>query len=569
MNTVEPPFTRPIIIRWLFGLLLGAVYVLGVIIPLFDHDSAHHALIGMHMFLTGDYVSLIDRGKDYLDKPHLLFWLSALGDSLFGVGTLAYKVPSLILAIPGVYATYRLGKRLYSAQVGRNAALILVTSFAYILSLNDVRMDALLLSFIITATWLLYEFSLTQGIWWLITGSLALALAFSTKGMSGVFVPVLAVGSQVLYSRNWAFLRSFRWLWVLGLFFLFSSPVIYSYYLQFDLHPEKVIRGTRGHSGVAFILFYQNIERMEGTNWGSASGNDPLFFFHTLLWALLPWSLLAYWAVFKKSFLLGQQRFTYAPGREILTLTTIVVMFTLLSISNFKLPHYLNILFPFFALLIAAQLQTVSLRYEQQGLLIAQKFVAVAMIVVSLMLTRYIFPIQNGLVTAMAFAALFLMIREWVTAGPWLEKLMGISVAVGIFANLLMNGNFYPQVQHYLGGLQVAAKVKELNIAPQDIRLFNWESNTLNYYTEHFYKTIKANQLKNSGEIWLAGPEESMNRALDSLSVETGKSYLFYHFRTTRLNALFLSPKTRQATCERIRLVQINPSAPGISRQTE
>ena len=566
MNTVERPFTRPTVIRWLFGLLLGAVYVLGVIIPLFDHDSAHHALIAMHMFLTGDYVSLIDRGRDYLDKPHLLFWLSALGDSLLGVGTLAYKLPSLILALPGMYATYRLGKRLYSAPVGRNATLILVTSYAFILAQNDVRMDALLLSFIITATWLLYEFSLTQGTRWLVTGSLALALAFSTKGMSGVFVPVLAVGSQVLYSRNWPFLRSFRWLWVVGLFFLFSSPVIYSYYLQFDLHPEKVIRGTRGHSGVAFILFYQNIERMEGTNWGSASGNEPFFFFHTLLWALLPWSLLAYWAVYKKGFSLWQQRFRIAAGDEILTFATILVMFTLLSVSNFKLPHYLNILFPFFAINIAAQLQTVSLRNEQQGLLIAQKFVAVTMVVAGLMISWYIFPLQNGLVGALALTALFLMVREWITASPWLEKLMGISVAAGIFANLLMNGNFFPQVQHYLGGLQVAAKVKELNISPQDIRLYNWESNTLNYYTTHYYESTWADQWQNSGKIWLVGPEDSIAQALDSASVEVGKSYVFYHFRTTRLNPLFLNPSTRLAACERIRLVQIKP---GTSRQSE
>jgi 4-amino-4-deoxy-L-arabinose transferase-like glycosyltransferase len=561
---ITPYFTsRPPFICWVAGLLLGVVYGLGLIIPLFDHDSAHHALIGMHMFLTGDYVSLIDRGKDYLDKPHLLFWLSALGDSVLGVGTLAYKLPSLILAVPGVYATYRLGKRLFSNLVGRNAALILTTSYAYILAQNDVRMDALLLSFIITATWMLYEFSLTKGTLWLVGGSLALALAFSTKGLSGVFVPVLAVGSQILYSRNWTFLRSFRWLWVVVLFFVFSSPVLYSYYLQYDLHPEKVIRGTRGHSGLAFILFYQNIERMEGTNWGSASGNDPFFFFHTLLWALLPWGLLAYWAVTKKALNLWQLRLKFVAGGEIMTFVTIVVMFTLLSISNFKLPHYLNILFPFFALLIAAQLQVVTLPIEQRWLLLAQKFVAVAMVIASLIGSLYLFPIRNGIVAVLALVALFLMVREWIAASPWLDKLMGISVAVGIFANLLMNGNFYPQVQHYLGGLQVAAKVKELNIPPQDIRLYDWESNTLNYYTAHYYKSVWASQLKGSGEIWLAGPEDSIAQALDSAKVQAGASYSFAHFRTTRLNSRFLNPATRQAACKRIVLVQLSPPASG------
>lgn len=566
MSFLSPSSRRPAFILGLFGLLLAAVYILGVIVPIFDHDGGFNALIGLRMYLTGDYVNLIDHGEDYLDKPHLLFWLSALGDALLGVGTLAYKLPSLILAIPGVYATYRLGQRLHSPQVGRNAALILVTSFAFVLAQNDVRMDALLLSFIITATWLLYEFSLTRGTWWLLGGSLALALAFATKGLSGVFVPVVAVAAQVLYSHNWVFLRSFRWVWAIVLFFVFSSPVLYSYYLQFDLHPEKVIRGTSGHSGLAFILFYQNIERMEGGSWGSAGKSDPFFFFHTLLWALLPWGLLAYWAVFKKGLSVVREGFMYARGREILSLATIVVMFLLLSISNFKLPHYLNILFPFFAILIAAQLQKTTQPTEQRWLLGTQKFVAVVMVAAALGINLYLFPIQNWGVGALAVVALILLGREWMAAGPWLEKVLGISAAAAIFTNLLMNGNFYPQILSYQSGLPLATKVKELDIPPQNIRLYHWDSNTFNYYSATFYDTIQSNQLKSAKNMWLVGPEKDIRQALDSARVQVGKSYVFPHFRISRLNAKFLNPATRLAACERIVLVQVNPvGAAGLS----
>jgi 4-amino-4-deoxy-L-arabinose transferase-like glycosyltransferase len=561
MNFISNSSRRPALILGLFGLLLAAVYILGVIVPLFDHDSGFNALIGLRMYLTGDYVNLIDHGEDYLDKPHLLFWLSALGDALLGVGTLAYKLPSLILAIPGVYATYRLGQLLYSPPVGRNAALILVTSFAFILAQNDVRMDALLLSFTITATWLLYEFSLTSRIRWLVGGSLALALAFATKGLSGVFVPAVAVGAQVLYSRNWGFLRSFRWLWVIVLFFVFSSPVLSSYYLQFDLHPEKIIRGTSGHSGLAFILFYQNVERMEGSSWGTAGKSDPFFFFHTLLWALLPWGLLAYWAVFKKGLTLVREGFVYTRGREIMTLATIVVMFVLLSVSNFKLPHYLNILFPFFAILIAAQLQKATRPTGQRWLLGIQKLVAVAMLAAALVINLYLFPIQNWGVGALALVALFLLVREWVASSPWLEKVLGISAASAIFTNLLMNGNFYAQILGYQSGLPLAMKVQELNIAPQDIRYYHWDSNSFNYYSAFFYDTIHTNQLKTSNTLWLVGPKKDITQALDSVGVRTGKSYVFPHFRISRLNFRFLNPATRLAACEPILLVQINPTA--------
>ena len=58
--------------------LLGLVYILGLFVPLMDNDAGHHADIALRMYLTGDYVNLIDHRGDYIDKPHFLFWASAL-----------------------------------------------------------------------------------------------------------------------------------------------------------------------------------------------------------------------------------------------------------------------------------------------------------------------------------------------------------------------------------------------------------------------------------------------------------------------------------------------------------
>jgi 4-amino-4-deoxy-L-arabinose transferase-like glycosyltransferase len=109
-----------------------------------DNDSAHHADIALHMYLNRDYVNLIDAGKDYLDKPHLLFWLCATSYKIFGVNTFAYKFPSFCFTIAGIYSSFRLGSALHNSEVGRVAALIVASSFAVILANNDVRMDAIL-----------------------------------------------------------------------------------------------------------------------------------------------------------------------------------------------------------------------------------------------------------------------------------------------------------------------------------------------------------------------------------------------------------------------------------------
>jgi 4-amino-4-deoxy-L-arabinose transferase-like glycosyltransferase len=88
--------------------LLGLVYIRGLFLPLIDNDSAHHAVIGLRMYLTGDYVNMIDHRGDYIDKPHFLFWISALSYKIFGVTSFAYRFPSFLFTILGTYSIFRI-----------------------------------------------------------------------------------------------------------------------------------------------------------------------------------------------------------------------------------------------------------------------------------------------------------------------------------------------------------------------------------------------------------------------------------------------------------------------------
>jgi len=550
--------THPSYIRYLYAGLISAIYIMGLLLPLFDNDSAHHALIGMHMHVTGDYVSLIDRGRDYLDKPHMLFWLSALGDMLLGVGTLSYKLPSLLLAIPGIYATFRLATRLYGERTGWNAVLILVSTQAYILAHNDVRMDALLLSFIITATWLLYEYTVTLKPGMLMAGTAVLALSFATKGMSGAAVPVIAVGAQLLYTRNWRFIFSFKWIWAVPLFFICISPVLYCYYLQYDLHPGKVIRGVSRTSGVAFILFHQNTERLNGVNWGSSGGDDPFLFFHSLLWALLPWCLLGYWAVFKRGFELIKGRFSAEKNGEILSWTTIVVMFCILTSSNFRLPHYLNILFPFFAILIAGELEKVQAGSGESKVLDGvQQFVAVVMLLLGLFINLYLFPVKAYAVVLLAIPALYLVIYEWRVTKGWPHRLIGISLSASVFVNVLMNGSFYYELQGYQAGQHIAAKISHNGLEEDNIYVMNWESPTLNYYSGYFYAEADSAALVSRNDFWVVGPIDEIFALQKAGGLRVREAYHYLDFDTTKLKPGFINPKTRLEACKKIGLVHL------------
>lgn len=101
--------------RTVFFVLVSCllVYLLGMFrIPLMDIDAAQYASISREMLANKSYLQVYDLGKDYLDKPPMLFWLSALSMKIFGVHDWAYRIPSFLFALLAVYATYRLVKKL-------------------------------------------------------------------------------------------------------------------------------------------------------------------------------------------------------------------------------------------------------------------------------------------------------------------------------------------------------------------------------------------------------------------------------------------------------------------------
>ena len=64
---------------WLLLFALLGVHLIGVFsIPLMDIDASQYASISREMLERNSFLQIYDLGKDYLDKPPMLFWLSAL-----------------------------------------------------------------------------------------------------------------------------------------------------------------------------------------------------------------------------------------------------------------------------------------------------------------------------------------------------------------------------------------------------------------------------------------------------------------------------------------------------------
>ena len=548
MNTF---FFSDRIYKFLFALL-GLVYIIGLFVPLMDNDSAHHADIALHMYLTGDYVSLVDHAGAYLDKPHLHFWLCAFCYKVFGVTTFAYKFPSFLFTILGTYSTYRLGKALYTTETGKLAALIVASSFAYILANNDVRMDAMLTASVVFAIWQLVAFIQTKKTLNVAGAALGLALGFCTKGHIAVFVPAVAAIFYILYHRDWKFFLTPKWLLLLFLFGLLISPVVYCYYLQFNLHPETVVRGKDHVNGVKFILLQQSVQRFGG-EMGHDAKNDYFFFFHSFLWAFAPWSILAYIA-----FVTRLKKF-FRRKEEWLTSGVFIVMLLLISFAGFKLPHYLNIIFP------ATAVMTASFIYGKgsqpkwiKSIFIIQLIITLLLLLLVSVINAWAFPVNGvwvitGIILLLAVVFYFFRTK---TYDP-LQKAVGVSVAAMILSFFLLNGNFYPQLLTYQGGNQLAFSTKG-KVDPASVYFWKgFYSSSYSFYTATLRKQFEDSVLRPGKKTWLLFDirnEEEIKQS--GYQLEQRFSVLDYEI--TKLDIKFMNPAKRQKECTEMVLAEIS-----------
>jgi len=547
---LNTPFLSRNSYLFLFSLL-GVVYIIGLFIPLMDNDSAHHANIALHMYITGDYVSLIDQAGDYLDKPHLHFWLCAISYKIFGVTSFAYKLPSFLFTIFGTYSTYRLGKQLYNSEVGKLAALIIASAFAYILANNDVRMDAILTACIAFTTWQLVCFIQTKKLLNIAGAALGLALGFATKGHIAVFVPAVAALFYILYRKEWKLFIDWRWLLLLVLFVLFISPVVYCYYLQYNLHPEKIVRGKNNINGVKFILLNQSIERFSG-EMGKAGKNDYLFFIHSFLWAFAPWSLLAYIA------LAGRLNNFFRRKEEWLTTGLFIIVLLIVTFSGFKLPHYINIVFPTTAVLVASFIidKRENLRWSK-NIFVIQSILITIILMLLLVLNAWAFQLKS-LVPALIIVLLMAVVFYFIIS-PQLQKLqkaVGFSVAAMVLLFFSLNSNFYPQLLTYQGGNELAFATKG-KINPKEV--YFWKENyssSFNFYTATLRQQFADSVLAPGKKIWLlydTTNEEEIKQA----GYNIGQQFSTLDFEITRLDIKFINPAKRESQCTKMVLAEI------------
>ncbi len=552
---MNPSFFSRLRSPW-FWLALGlvVVYLRGLFLDVMDVDAAQYASISMEMLQNGHWLQVQHRGADYLDKPPLLFWLSASSYALFGLSNWAYKLPSLLAALAGVWATYRFTLLFYGQHWARHAAFILASCLGLMVICNDVRTDTMLLGFTACAVWQLAEYLEWKHWKNLLAGFFFVGLAILAKGPIGLVMPAFAVGTHLLIRRNWRGI--FQWQWILGLVItaVVLAPMCWGLWQQFDLHPEKLVNDRHGVSGLRFFFWEQSFGRVTGENiW--KNDTSGFYFMHVYLWAFLPWCLLLPGALVQRFRKFGT--FEKLDNREYYALGGFLLTFIALSQSQYKLPHYIFITLPWAAVLTATSWQKVS-KWHWAALYFTT-FAALLLVFAALF---FVFP-GNVWASVVALAATGMLIWK-ISRQPFpddSEVLVQRGVWVALLVGFVLNFHFYPHLLPYQASKQAAQFAHEKGISPEKMYFFQTGSHAMDFYNDDIMENLDtpekvARKAQAQGEIWVYTTEAG-KQVLEASGVAMEESGQFRHFQVALLKPKFLNPATREESLSRYYLLKI------------
>ena len=532
----------------LYQLLLTlaiAVNFSGLFMTIIGPDGTLYASVAKTMVIRNNYLELFGNGTDWLDKPHFPFWVTALFFKVFGINDWSYKLPAILFLLAGAYYTWLFAKKFYNETIASWSVLILLTAQHIILSNTDVRAEPYLTALIIGSVYHYHRAWSEKKFLQLLAGSLLAGCAVMTKGIFALVPIMAALGIHLIATGQWKEIINVRWLIAAVLVFVFITPELYALYYQFDLHPEKTVFGRTNVSGLRFFFWDSQFGRFFNTGPIKGKG-DPSFFLHTTLWAFLPWSILLYiaitdWIRKRKDKAINEW---YCIGAGLVT-------FVMFSLSRFQLPHYLNIVFPFFAIITASYIyhavKTKHIRIIQYSLVILILLAATGL--------HFLFqPKISNLPLTIVMSVVLVMLIFLPKFFPVTEKeiIIGRSVLVAVLINLYLNGFFYPRLLTYQGGTQAARYANEKYPGLPVIQLRERYSYPLEFHLNAPLITI--NSLSDTSGI----PKPSLlvlHSDDDNLGAIPSQS--FDLFPISKINKKFITPSTRSTQLKQFNMYVI------------
>ena len=524
------------------------IYILGsLFIPLMEIDSVQYANISREMLQNKSFLQIFDQGKDYLDKPPLLFWLSSLSMYLFGLNDFAFRLPSILMAILAIYSTYKFTLLYYSNEIAALAALVLASTQAMFLITHDVRTDTMLMAWVMLAIWQ-FAIWLNNRKWSsFVIAFTAVAFGMMTKGPIALMVPIFSFAPHLIMHRNFKMLFRWEYLLGIGIIVILLIPMDIGLYQQFDLHPEKVMYEKTGTSGLRFFYWTQSFGRITGESvWHE---NDDFFFlFQNLLWGFLPWTLFLIFGLISECTKIIRTKFTLNKNEEWIVLPGFLITYTALGISNYQLPHYIYVVLPFTAIIAAKSLYSLVINWENRIFknIINGINIFIYILILSILLVLLLFTFNTNIylvIASLSVMGIFFLI-VMVKKTEAIPRVIQFALFTIITTNLLLTIFFYPKLLEYQLGNEVSKVIRQKNIDKNNFYLYQvYYERSLDFYSNYSFQNIEnLDSLKTNDYVLIKN--ELINQ---ELLTNFNKIERISTFHVSTLNAEFLNPKTRDS----------------------
>ena len=227
MSSAADPRVRE---RWLYvglAVMLAVVWLATLAgRPLFNPDEGRYAEIPREMLSGGDWVIPHLNGLDYIEKPPLQYWATALMYRAFGVNEFSARLYTALTALGTIALVALIGTRLGGKDAGRRAAAVAAGMFMVVVLGQLITLD-MSLTFYMTASlagFLLAQQAAEGSFKWMLTAWIAAALGVLTKGLVAAAIPAAVLVIYSLWSRDFAPWRRLHLAWGLPLFLGVTVP---------------------------------------------------------------------------------------------------------------------------------------------------------------------------------------------------------------------------------------------------------------------------------------------------------------------------------------------------------
>jgi 4-amino-4-deoxy-L-arabinose transferase-like glycosyltransferase len=321
----------------LFGFRLGER-------ALWCPAEGHYSEIAREMVVSGDYLTPRLVGIKYLEKPPLFYWLESANIKLFGLSEWSLRLWPAVFATMGCLAVYFAGSRLFGRRVGLISSAVLATSSLWYVIGHVINLDMVVSTLITCALLCFLVGSVEQpgnkrrfAMWAFFAFS---ALATLTKGLIGIVIPAMVIGTWIAILGEWNILTTIYLPSGISLFLLITAP----WFVLISRANPDFLR--------SYLLdehFQRYLTKPEGPF------EEPWAFIPVLVLGMLPW------AVFMLQSLRHSLRFPWRQRHQHKEVIFLVLwaglVFLFFSASSYKGIPYILPMIPPLAILIGRYLE--------------------------------------------------------------------------------------------------------------------------------------------------------------------------------------------------------------------